>query len=162
MKRQVRRFWETLSRRQYRAVTGAGFILGAVSEKGQRRWRGGKSAMFRIIVAGSRDFTDYAFVASHLDRLLSRRLPHVQVVSGACRGVDSLGECYARERGLPCVRFPADWSQGRAAGPVRNRAMAEAADACVVFSSGGPGSRDMRRAAESRGLLLRVIPLPGG
>jgi hypothetical protein len=45
-------------------------------------------------------------------------------------------------------------------GPVRNRAMAEAADACVVFSSGGPGSRDMMRTAEARGLPLRVIRLP--
>jgi hypothetical protein len=117
--------------------------------------------MFRVIVAGSRDFTDYAFVAGHLDRLLSRRLPHVQVVSGACRGVDALGERYARERGLSVLSFPADWRKhGRRAGPVRNSVMADQADACVIFDGGDPGSRDMIRTAEARGLPLRVIRLP--
>ena len=61
-------------------------------------------------------------------------------------------------RGLPCRRFPADWARfGRAAGPLRNAAMAAVADAAVVYwRPGSRGSADMVRAAQARGLRVVV------
>jgi hypothetical protein len=32
-----------------------------------------------------------------------------EIVSGGARGADRLGERYARQRGLPCKVFPAQW-----------------------------------------------------
>lgn len=112
---------------------------------------------FRVIVAGDRRLRDYDFVRDHLDRLLAE-VEVTAVISGGAAGADHLGEEYARERGLPCQRFPANWKKhGKGAGPMRNREMAEAADACVVFDGGGPGSASMLDIARDRGLLLRVV-----
>lgn len=41
----------------------------------------------RIIVAGSRDFTDYNFLRDKLDFLLSRTKQDVTIISGCARGV---------------------------------------------------------------------------
>lgn len=81
----------------------------------------------RLIVAGGREFSDYRLLADTLDSLL-RAFPNEQVtiVSGTCSGADLMGERYAEEHGIPVERFPANWkAHGRAAGPIRNRAMAE-------------------------------------
>jgi hypothetical protein len=114
---------------------------------------------FRVIVAGDRRLADYDFVRSKLDAVLAlRHDSEVVILSGRAAGADRLGERYAEERGLPCEHFPADWkAHGRAAGPIRNRQMAAAADACMVFDGGGPGSRSMVEEAEAAGLLLRVV-----
>ena len=118
----------------------------------------------RIIVAGGRDFTDYALLSETLDVILERYTLHeVQIVSGCCRGADALGEQYAREHGIPVVRFPADWqAYGKAAGPIRNRKMAEYAAECdgmlVAFWDGkSRGTASMIRLAEKYGLRIKTI-----
>ena len=122
----------------------------------------GKQA--RIIVAGGRDFTDYALLSETLDVILERYTLHeVQIVSGCCHGADALGEQYAREHGIPMVRFPADWqAYGKAAGPIRNRKMAEyAAESygmLVAFWDGkSRGTASMIRLAEKYGLRIKTI-----
>ena len=118
----------------------------------------------RIIVAGGRDFTDYALLSETLDVILKRyTLREVQIVSGCCRGADALGERYAREHGIPVVRFPADWqAYGKAAGPIRNRKMAEYASEgegiLVAFWDGkSRGTASMIRLAEKYGLRIKTI-----
>ena len=120
----------------------------------------------RIIVAGGRDFTDYALLSETLDVILKiYTLREVQIVSGCCRGADALGERYAREHGIPVVRFPADWqAYGKAAGPIRNRKMAEYASegegegVLVAFWDGkSPGTASMIRLAEKYGLQIKTI-----
>lgn len=55
-------------------------------------------------------------------------------VSGGCRGADMLGERYAMENGFEIERIPADWKRyGRAAGPKRNRVMADISDLVICF-----------------------------
>jgi len=88
---------------------------------------------FRVIVAGSRAFSNYALVASKLDMLLSGKT-NVHIIGGGAAGADALGEKYARERGLPLTVIKADWDAfGKPAGPIRNRKMAEQADALVAI-----------------------------
>ena len=65
--------------------------------------------MFKVIVAGSRHFDDYPFLCWKLDRLLAQKIGDVEIVCGMARGADSLGEQYAKERGIPIRYFPADW-----------------------------------------------------
>lgn len=92
---------------------------------------------FRIIVAGSRDFTDYVTVKFEvLDAIEDLQINYsdVQIVSGGARGVDSLGERLARELGFHLKVFPADWNKhGRRAGPLRNIQMGDYADALVAI-----------------------------
>lgn len=79
----------------------------------------------RIIIAGSRDFTDYRRAKEKLDEIVPA-YSDAEIICGGCRGADALGERYAKENGIPIVYFPADWDKhGRAAGPIRNREMAE-------------------------------------
>ena len=120
---------------------------------------------FRVIIAGSRFYSDYEKLRSFCDRLLSRKLAdpecRVIVISGGAPGADSLGERYAVERGLAIERFPADWDNfGKAAGPIRNKQMASVADALIAFPMEGLqnlGTRNMINVAKQHGILIRVV-----
>jgi hypothetical protein len=114
--------------------------------------------MFKVIVAGGRDFSDYAFLSSTLDKLLARK-SDVEIVSGMARGVDLLAVRYARERNLPVAKFPARWRTfGTSAGFKRNKAMALYGDACVCFWDGqSKGTAHMILIARHYRLELRVV-----
>lgn len=119
--------------------------------------------VFRLIVAGSRNFNNYELLKQKCDSLLSqKRLTHsIVIVSGTARGADRLGERYATERGYRVESFPADWDRdGVAAGPIRNTQMAAHADALVAFWDGkSRGTKDMIEKAKERNLLLRICLL---
>ena len=113
--------------------------------------------MFRVIIAGGRDFDDYELLKFTMDRLLVNIKRQICVVSGAARGADLLGERYAKERGYTVRRFPADWSLGRGAGFIRNEEMAQNADALVAFWDGkSRGTQHMIKTAERYKLEVRV------
>ena len=116
---------------------------------------------FRVIIAGTRDFSNYELLRQKCDAILSakRQDSNIVVVSGTARGADRLGERYARERGYEIRRFPADWdNDGNAAGPIRNAKMADNADALIAFWDGkSRGTRNMIETAEEKGLLVRKI-----
>ncbi|MBI9041827.1 DUF2493 domain-containing protein [Lutibacter sp.] len=84
----------------------------------------------KIIIAGSRTFTDYKKLCEVCDNILQDQTG-VEIVSGAdYKGADLHGEKYAAEKGFKLTKFPADWKRfGRAAGPKRNEQMANYADA---------------------------------
>ena len=112
---------------------------------------------FKVIVAGGRDFNDYAFVERKLDHLF-QNITDIQIVSGKAPGVDSLGEAYAEKRGLSVAEFAADWSRGKKAGPERNRKMCEYADALVAFWDGlSRGTANCIKTAKELGLSVKVI-----
>jgi len=56
--------------------------------------------MFKIIVAGGRDFSDYQLLCSTRNHLLSRKT-NVEIVSGTARGADSFALRYAGEKEIP-------------------------------------------------------------
>lgn len=110
--------------------------------------------MFRMIVAGSRDFDDYALLQSKLDGLLQDVHDDIQIVCGMARGADRLGERYAKEHGYPIQYFPANWEKdGRSAGYKRNVRMAQNADALAAFWDGkSSGTKHMIATAKTLGL----------
>ena len=114
--------------------------------------------MFKLVVAGSRSFSDFDRLAADLDRLLVRRFLDVEIVSGGAAGADALAERYARSRGLAFRAFPADWRRwGKLAGPIRNRQMADYGSAVVVYWDGrSRGSADMISSASAAGLRVVV------
>lgn len=115
--------------------------------------------MFKVIVAGSRHFDDYPLLCWKLDRLLAQKMGNVEIVCGKARGADSLGEQYAKERGIPIRYFPADWQTlGKSAGYQRNVQMAAYADALVAFWDGkSKGTKHMIETAQRHRLNVRVV-----
>ena len=113
--------------------------------------------MFKVIIAGSREFNDFTLLKNRCDFLLSMRDEQIEIVSGCARGADTLGEWYAKERGYSVAKFPADWDRfGKAAGFIRNGEMAEYADALIAFPIGrSPGTRNMIKQARDKELLVR-------
>ena len=125
------------------------------------RQRLGHGGHLRVVVAGSRTFLDYEVVKRAIETAMALwQCDLFTVVSGGePNGVDALGERWAREHGHPCIVEPADWDRhGRAAGPIRNRRMAEMTDALVaVWDGRSPGTKNMIEEAAKRGRLLYVV-----
>ena len=98
----------------------------------------------KVIVAGSRDISDYKLV---VDTIVSSGWVEdiTEIVSGCAVGVDRLGEQWARANDIPVKEMPANWTlEGRKAGPMRNKQMAEYADAAVIIWDGkSAGTRNM-------------------
>ena len=52
--------------------------------------------MFRVIIAGGRDFADYTLLSKTMDEYLSGISDDISIVCGQARGADTLGEQYAK------------------------------------------------------------------
>lgn len=100
----------------------------------------------KVIIAGSREITDPGL----LEKVVNLAPFNIsQVVSGGARGVDDLGYHWAKSQSLEIRIFPAFWRKfGRGAGPIRNKEMAEYADALILIWDGkSPGSANMLKLA---------------
>ncbi len=109
----------------------------------------------RVVIAGGRNIHNYELV---LDAIEESKFNIQTVVSGGAKGVDALGERYAEEMNINLKIFHADWeTHGRAAGPIRNRKMAENADAVIAIWDGkSRGTKNMIETAQKKGLLVYV------
>lgn len=98
----------------------------------------------KTIVAGSRDYHNYAHVETMLDYFVKDHII-AEIVSGGAKGADALGERYANEHNIPLKVFPADWNKhGRAAGPIRNAQMGDYADQLIaVWDGKSKGTKNM-------------------
>lgn len=112
----------------------------------------------RVIIAGGRNYTDYKRLCKVCDRML-RNQTEVEIVSGKAKGADKLGELYAEERGYPLEEFPTNWDEfGKRAGYIRNKQMAEYADALIAFWDGeSKGTKHMIDLAEENNLKIKVV-----
>ncbi len=106
----------------------------------------------RVAVAGCRQYENYEEAKEYIDLCISeiRKKYTLIFVSGGCRGADALGERYAAENGLKTEKYPADWEKyGRAAGPMRNKKIAEISDYIICFWDGqSKGTKSLLRFAE--------------
>lgn len=88
----------------------------------------------KVVIAGSRNITDRM---SLVKAIKQSGFEITEVVSGTARGLDRMGESWARANDIPIKEFPADWhNHGRAAGPIRNNEMAKYADAAIILWDG--------------------------
>lgn len=123
-----------------------------------------------VVVAGSRDFNDYAVFSNLLESWIARNVPEASVIfiSGkAPSGPDEMIIRWCREHGRAWTEYPADWEDlgapnsyikksvvtGRPynarAGHQRNREMARVGTRVVCFWDGvSPGTRNMIEEAE--------------
>lgn len=109
----------------------------------------------RTIIAGSRSCKSYNIVEA---AAINCGWNITTIISGTARGVDVLGEQYARELDIPLIRMPANWSRyGRGAGKIRNVEMALVADALIAVWDGvSPGTGHMIDTARAKGLKIYV------
>lgn len=116
---------------------------------------------YRVIIAGSRSFSNYELLRKHCLFLLQEKMRthRVIIVSGHAHGADTLGERFAKEQGLTVELHPAKWKAlGKAAGIIRNAEMARASDALIAFWDGkSRGTAHMINFARRRGLEVSVV-----
>lgn len=111
---------------------------------------------FRVIIAGGRDFDDFRFLCKKCMAKLQNKT-EVVIVSGTAKGADQLGEKFAKFIGYEIKQFPANWELGLIAGMLRNREMAEYADALIAFWDGkSKGTKNMIEEAQKRNLQVAI------
>jgi hypothetical protein len=130
--------------------------------------------VFRVLITGSRTWTDAAVIARALADLHREYGDRLVVVHGACRtGADRIADGWARRHGVRVEAYPADWVTGRGAGPARNARMVDTAPAaCLAFirdgSAGATGCADLaeqagvRTTRHTRGIVARERVAPPG
>jgi hypothetical protein len=106
----------------------------------------------KVIIAGSRNIIAENMVLKLLDEKFAQvDIKPSLILSGTARGVDRLGELWAKKNRIEIQRCPALWTvHGRAAGFIRNGEMVERADAIICIHLGTAGSRDVLRRAEAK------------
>jgi hypothetical protein len=141
----------------------------------------------RVLVCGSRDWTDDRMICAVLDGLwceveighLVAEMATFTLIEGGAKGADAIAKWWAdsapahgyNERGddephFEHLSFPADWvTHGRAAGPIRNRQMLTEGkpDLVIAFkdgldlASGRGGTEHMVKIAKDAGIEVWVM-----
>lgn len=120
----------------------------------------------RVIVAGSREFSDYKLLKRKLDRLFSKLdKKKLVILSGHAEGADRLGERWASENYVTYEIHRPDYDKypGGSAPIVRNAEMVKAADCLVAFwlGDGSKGTADVIMKARVKGIPVRIIKVKG-
>ena len=118
---------------------------------------------FRILVTGSRRWTNTKLLAETLTKAIKDHYPNVVIVHGGCpRGADALTELFAQHNNIPTEVHPAKWkTHGTKAGPIRNQEMVDAgADLCIGFIVGPSfGTKHCVKAAQKAGIPTTTIKI---
>lgn len=107
-------------------------------------------------MAGSRSIKDRAVVEEAVEEA---PFDVDEIVHGACRvGVDKSADQLAQDEDIEVKTFPAEWKKyEKAAGPIRNKEMAEYADALIaVWDGESRGTKNMIRTALNHDLQVYV------
>ena len=115
----------------------------------------------RLIIAGSRDIEDYGLLCHVISYKLNINI--TKIISGGARGVDKLGERYAKENNIPLDIFPANWDKyGKKAGYIRNKLMSEHGDYLLALWDGkSTGTKMMIELASDKGLPILIANTEG-
>lgn len=115
----------------------------------------------KLVIAGSRGWTPTLeeVDAGVCDIITDYGEDVTEVVCGMAKGGDLAGKAWGEANSVSVKKMPADWNRhGRGAGHIRNAAMAQYADAVLVFWDGSsPGSANMATNALAAGKPCRVV-----
>lgn len=111
----------------------------------------------KVIIAGGRDFECEEYFLECMETV---EWEISEIVCGKAAGADTMGMLYGEIESINVSMFPADWARnGRGAGHIRNKEMAEHADALILFWDGkSKGSENMLNIASKLGLEIKVFP----
>lgn len=113
----------------------------------------------RVIIAGGRDVRG-AMANNLVEAAISAcgwEDEITEVVHGDAVGIDTAADHVCSER-WSVIPVPAEWDKyGKSAGPIRNKKMADMADALIAIWDGGSrGTKNMIQTAERNGLRVFV------
>lgn len=137
-----------------------------------------KTALSRILIAGSRNYTDYEDFLAMMDELVEHKcIPEeFEIVSGMAKGTDSLAVQLAKDTGFKLHEFYADWDNLDAvpcrvthrngktynslAGMNRNKEMEAHSDILVAFWDGeSRGTKNMIDLMENAGKQVFIVSI---
>lgn len=116
----------------------------------------------KLIIAGSRDLVLEGGMGGLYEWMRSFGLSHPsEIVSGMSGNIDNLAAAWAKHADVNLVEFHANWEkQGKAAGPIRNRKMAEYGDVLLLLWNGkSKGSASMKAEMEKLGKPIHEVIL---
>lgn len=79
----------------------------------------------RVLFFGDRNWVEAMPIIERLRREKDLFGGRLVVITGGCRGADALATFHAKAMNIVVEEYPADWSLGVRAGPVRNQQMLE-------------------------------------
>lgn len=103
----------------------------------------------KVCICGSRSIGSFEIISQAVS---ASGFAPTLIIQGGCRGVDLFAKEWAIMKNIPCAEIIAYWqSFGKAAGPIRNKAMLGLADAVIAIwdgkSKGTGGMIEMTRKA---------------
>lgn len=126
--------------------------------------------MKRLLVTGSRDWTDQVVVIEALWKAVSDLggmgmgdEEPITLVHGAAPGADAIASMVWATNQHPEEPHPAQWAaHGNAAGPIRNKEMVDlGADLCLAFhKNGSRGTQNTIDLCRAAGIEVRVYEEP--
>jgi hypothetical protein len=111
-----------------------------------------------ILVCGDRHYTDYTTILEYI-----RSFTDITIITGGCRGADSLAVLAAQELGFDFRIYPANWSKyGKSAGVRRNQTMIDIEKPVLVIAfhdniSRSKGTVDMLKRARYHGIRTILV-----
>jgi len=111
----------------------------------------------KVAIAGCRDKT-----ISFMDLDICCSFPMQTYIVGDCKtGIDKCVRDWCKDRGHEVKVYAADWdTHGRAAGPIRNKAMVKDADILYAFWDGkSPGTKSAITEATLAGIPVTIFPV---
>lgn len=116
-------FGAPLTLEEFRAEVG---MILENSEKYHDKFTIPEEQVFKVIVAGGRDYNEYFQLRDSIDKELAEIDTPITIVAGGARGADTLAKLYAREKGYKYEEHLANWEEyGKSAGYKRNVDMAK-------------------------------------
>lgn len=118
----------------------------------------------KIIIAGSREFTNYKMLVTAINKVIIKQLSYgmsndIIIISGNAKGADKLGEKFANENNYEISLHPANWdTYGKGAGYIRNSIMGKEGDVLVAFwDMESKGTRHMINLANEYNKKVYVV-----
>ena len=115
--------------------------------------------MFRLLVSGSRDWSDVEVIATEL-QFVAKKYKNVVLVSGHAIGADRIAELIAVDLGWVIEIHEPDWTlHGKSAGFKRNTTMLDTdVQAVLAFhKDNSKGTADTIKKAKERKIPTRVL-----
>lgn len=119
---------------------------------------------FRVIIAGSKSFSNYKMFKERCDHYLSEKMKEcaIIIITGTSMNTKELIERYAKSRSLLIEYCDANWDRyGQNAAYVSNEEMLENADAVIAFSGindhEATVTNSLIKSAKSKNIRVRVV-----
>lgn len=120
----------------------------------------GKTRMeIKLAIVGSRNFTDNSVFNTLVDTWIKEHGTPSLIISGGALGVDNLAKQYAIAHNIPKLIIHPQWIKyGKAAGPMRNTEIVNAATHILAFPSHqGKGTQDTISKAQGKHVVIHWV-----